>query len=521
MPLSEHGAPPPAGRPGDLTDLLALGGAPRAVSTLAAAVSGVHLGADVAVDHLAYDSRRVCPGALFFALRGSRTDGHEHAAAAVSAGAVAAVVERPLPLEVPQVVVRSVPAAIGPMSAAFYGWPSRRMAVVGVTGTNGKTTICSLVRQCLEYDGVPSGQVGTVGTYYAGRHLPPRLTTPQAPAVQAALADMEGHGVRAVAMEASSHGLHQHRVDGIEFAIGVFTNLAREHLDYHGTMERYFEAKALLFHPSRCRFALIGVDDEWGRRLASTVKVPSLTCGHGADADVRVAERSLGLDGIEVSVDGPDGAVLLRSPLVGRVNGANVALAYLAARHLGVGHRSLAASMPWVEPPPGRFELVQAGQPFMVVVDYAHTADALTALIETARELCGPAGRVTVVLGARGGRDRGKRPLVGRAAAQADVVVLTADSPGPESPLDIIEQLRAGVVGAGSPATVLADEDRRRAIEVALGQAAPGDVVLICGRGHESVQHFGELEVVLDDREAARTALHAAGHRLEPEGCAG
>lgn len=521
MARSEHGGPPPAGGPSELTDLLAFGGTPRAVSTLAAAVSGVHLGADVVVDRLAYDSRDVRPGALFFALRGLRTDGHDHAAAAADAGALAAVVEHPLPLEVPQVVVRSVPAAIGPMSAAFYGWPSRRMQVVGVTGTNGKTTICSLVRQCMDSDGVPSGQVGTVGTYYADRHLPPRLTTPQAPAVQATLAEMEGHGVRAVAMETSSHGLHQHRVDGIEFAVGVFTNLAREHLDYHGTMERYFEAKTLLFQPARCQFALIGVDDEWGRRLASTVKVPHLTCGHGADADVRVEERSLGLDGIEVSIEGPDGAVLLRSPLIGRVNGANVALAYLVARHLGVGQGSLVASMPWAEPPPGRFELVQAGQPFMVVVDYAHTADSLEALIQTARELRAPGGRVTVVLGARGGRDRGKRPLVGEAAAQADVVVLTADSPGPESPLDIIEQLRAGVVASGRPVTIMAEEDRRRAIEAAVGQAEPGDVVLICGRGHESVQHFGDLEVALDDREAARAALGAAGHRLEPEGCAG
>lgn len=517
MPAHEHGVVPAAGRPTDLSDLLALGGEPRPLSVLAGEVSGALVGADVAVDHLAYDSRKVRPGALFFAMPGIHTDGHQHAAGAVAAGARAVVVEHQLPLDVPQVIVPSVQAAIGPMSAAFYGWPTRRLQVVGVTGTNGKTTVCSLLRQCLDRAGVPSGQIGTVGTYYAGRQLRTGLTTPQAPAMHAVLAQMEAHGVRAVAVETSSHGLHQHRVDGIDFGVGVFTNLAREHLDYHGTMERYFEAKALLFEPSRCRFALIGVDDEWGRRLASSVSVPHLTCGHRGHADVRIRERSLGLDGIEVCLDGPDGVVTLRSPLIGRFNASNVAMAYLAAHHLGGGQQALASAMPWIEPPPGRFELIQAGQPFLVVVDYAHTADALEAVVETARELARPGGRVAVVLGARGGRDRGKRPMVGRAAAQGDVVVLTTDSPGPESAADIIEQLREGVVSSGRSVGVFAEEDRRAAIQLAIGQAEPGDVVLVCGRGHELFQHFSDLEVAMDDREAARAALQDAGYDLEAE----
>ena len=463
------------------------------------------VGGDAVVRSLAHDSRRVLAGSLFFALRGRRSDGHDHAGAAVAAGAAALVVERVLDLPVPQLVVRSVRAAMGPLAAAFYGHPSRHMAVVGVTGTNGKTTVCTVLRQALDAGGAPAGQVGTIGSRFGDRSIPTDLTTPQAPDVQWTLWQMRRAGVRAVAMEASSHGLDQRRLDGTAFDIGIFTNLTREHLDYHGTMERYLDAKALLFDPTRCRLAIVGVDDDWGRRLAARVRIPVVTFGRCSDADLRFEVCERGLDGITVSTSGPEGGAVLKSRLVGAVNGANVAAAYLAARRLGLDEGAAAAGIEGGAPPPGRFELVDAGQPFLVVVDYAHTPDALAALIGTARRLA--AGRVTVVVGARGGRDAGKRRLTGRVAARADRVVLTTDSPGDEPGEAIIDALRSGVLEAGAGRKVVVEQDRRRAIGWAAASAGPGDVVLVVGRGHEQVQHVGEATIPFDDRVAAHDAL--------------
>lgn len=480
--------------------------APRAVplSRLATAVPHRGLSGEATVNGVAYDSRKVSPGYLFFALHGVHTDGHDHAAAAVAAGASALVVEHPLDLSVPQLVVPSVAAAIGPLAAAYYGRPSDRLATVGVTGTNGKTTICTVLRQVLDAAGIPAGQIGTVGSHFLGRSVPTTLTTPQAPDLQEALWEMAEAGVRAVAVEASSHGLDQGRLDGIAFDVGIFTNLDREHLDYHLTMERYWEAKATLFDPARCRTAIVGVDGKWGRRLAERLEVPAVTFGSRTRADVQVEAEERGLAGLEVTLSGHGEGVTLTSPLVGLVNVENVAAAYLAARHLGVSAHDAAAGIAVASPPPGRFELVDGGQPFLVVVDYAHTAEALTALIATARRLS--SGRVTVVLGARGGRDPGKRPLVGRAAATADRVVLTADSPGEEPVDQIIQAVYRGVLEGGGVSTTV-EPDRRTAIDLAVSSSEPGDVVLIVGRGHEQYQHFGERTVLLDDRVAAREAL--------------
>jgi UDP-N-acetylmuramoyl-L-alanyl-D-glutamate--2,6-diaminopimelate ligase len=481
------------------------------LSVLAATVPGAQLGGDALVQGIAYDSRRVQPGSLFFAMPGTRTDGHAHAEAAVASGACALVVERPLELAVPQLIVRSVRAAIGPLAAAYYGRPSDRLAVVGVTGTNGKTTVCSLLRRCLDSAGVPAGQIGTVGSHFLGRALPTSLTTPQAPDLQWTLWQMAQAGVQVVGMEASSHGLDQGRLSGISFDIGIFTNLSREHLDYHGTMEHYWEAKAALFDPDRCRFALIGVDDDWGRRLAGQVQVPVVTFGQDRRADVGVTVEQHGLDGITVELSGFDGGVRLHSRLVGSVNGMNLAAAYLATRRLGTDPDLCIAGIAACDPPPGRFELVDAGQPFLVVVDYAHTPDALAALIVTARQLA--TGVVTVVVGARGGRDPGKRPITGRVAAAADRVFLTTDSPGDEPIGGIIDALYRGALEADGDATVVVEPDRRRAIEMAVEASGPGDVVLIVGRGHETVQHIGGETVALDDRLAAHDALVAQSGR--------
>jgi UDP-N-acetylmuramoyl-L-alanyl-D-glutamate--2,6-diaminopimelate ligase len=341
-----------------------------ALSELARVVPGGTLEGDALVRGISYDSRKVVDGSLFFALRGTRTDGHDHARDAVAAGAIALVVEQPFALDVAQLVVPSVRAAIGPMSAAFYGRPSSQLAVVAVTGTNGKTTTCSILRHCLSASGIPAGQVGTVGSHFLGRTLGTSLTTPQAPDLQWILHQMVRAGVRAVTMEASSHGLDQRRMDGVEVDVGVFTNLTREHLDYHGSMEAYLEAKARLFEPSRCRAAIVCVDDRWGRELARGLAVPVTTFGRGPGADARFSVEERGLAGIAVELASPDGTVRLSSPLVGRVNGANVAAAYLAARALGVAPELAVAAIAAAPPPPGRFELVDAGQPFLVVVDY-------------------------------------------------------------------------------------------------------------------------------------------------------
>ena len=478
-----------------------------ALSELAAELPDGVLRGDALVRSISYDSRKVLDGSLFFALPGTRTDGHDHAAAAVAAGAAAVVVERPIDVGVAQLIVPSVRAAIGPMSSAFYGRPSEELDVVAVTGTNGKTTTCALVRHCLTSAGVVAGQIGGVGTHFLGRAIATSLTTPQAPDIQWTLRQMVRSGVSAVAMEASSHGLDQRRMDDVQVDLGIFTNLTREHLDYHGTMERYFDAKARLFEPSRCGAALVCVDDGWGRQLARSLEIPVTTFAERADADDRFAVEEHGLDGIVVELRGPEGECRLTSPLVGRVNGANVVAAYLAARSLGVPADEARAGIATAPAPPGRFELVDMGQPFLVVVDYAHTPDALGALIATARRIA--TGRVTVVLGARGGRDKGKRPETGRVAASADRVLLTTDSPGEEPIADIIRALYSGALEAETAAEVVVERDRRAAIDRALEISEAGDVVLIVGRGHEQFQHIGSETVALDDRAAARESLLA------------
>ncbi len=492
--------------------------APMRLSDLARAVSDGILVGDADVRAIAYDSRRVIDGTLFFAMGGTRTDGHDHAGDAVAAGACGLVVERQLDLPVPQLVVPSVRHAMGPMSALFYGNPATRLATVAVTGTNGKTTTSTVLRECLEAAGMPAGQIGTVGSWFLDRNLPTSLTTPYAPELHWTLREMARSGVRAVAVEASSHGLDQGRLDGIVFDVGIFTNLTREHLDYHGTMERYWLAKASLFEPDRCRLGIIAVDDRWGRRLAERVDIPVLTFGKSDDADVRYDVVEHGLEGLTVTVEAADGPATLRTSLVGAVNAANVTAAYLSARHLGIPQEDVVKGIAAAAAPPGRFQLVDAGQPFLVVVDYAHTPDALAALLRTARKIA--KGRVSVVLGARGGRDRGKRPMMGQIAAHADAVYLTTDSPGDEPISQIFRALYQGTLDAGRSTTVVVDPDRRSAITRAVGAAREGDAVLIVGRGHEQFQHIGDETVPLDDRVAARDAIVATWSDVATGPCA-
>jgi UDP-N-acetylmuramoyl-L-alanyl-D-glutamate--2,6-diaminopimelate ligase len=464
---------------------------------------------DPEIAGLAYDSREVTPGTLFFCVPGEHSDGHDFAARAVAAGAVALVVERPLGLGVPELQVVSVRAAMGPLAARFYGDPSAKLRVVGVTGTNGKTTTAFLVRALLEAAGERCGLLGTVTSVVGGIERPVTRTTPEAIEVQRALRAMFDGGERACAMEVSSHALQLGRVAGTGFAAAIFTNLTQDHLDFHATMEDYFQAKRRLFVPDdpayRPAHAVINVDDPYGRLLA--LELPdALTFALDAPADYRAHGVRVGFDGCRFELDARGEARSVSLPLPGRFNVANALAALAAAHTLGGDLDVLVAALEAPVRVPGRFEPVQEGQDFAVLVDYAHTPDSLENLLGAARELA--RGRVLCVFGAGGDRDRGKRPLMGAIAARmADVALITSDNPRSEPPEAIVAEVLAGVEGAG---TVLTEVDRRVAIAQAIALAASGDVVVIAGKGHEQGQEFaGGRKLPFDDVTVAREALRA------------
>lgn len=468
-------------------------------------------GGDVVVVDCTHDSRLVQPGGLFCALPGAHYDGHRYAAAAVRAGARALLVQRFLDLPVPQLRVPNVRWVIGPVAAAIHGRPADGLSIAGVTGTNGKTTTSYLLHSAFVAAGWKASLLGTVETRIGHHRVSSSLTTLEAPELHRVFARMRGEGVRATAMEVSSHALDQHRVGGVGFKVAVFTNLSPEHLDYHGTIEQYYFTKSLLFTPEVSRAALVCVDDEWGVRLASQSRIPTTTFGHSDRADARITEVGSDLRGTRIVLDCSDGRVELSARTVGACNSANLAAAYLGARAMGVPAEAAAAGIADCPTVPGRSEPVDVGQPFLVLVDYAHTPDAIRAQIATARDrLAGPGGQVLLVVGCRGGRDRYKRPEIGRVALTADTTVFTSDSPGEEDPQAIVAQMLTGALGRPGWAVVV-ELDRAAAIHRAVAMAGPGDVVLIVGRGHERVQHQAGLELTLDDREQARAALVAQG----------
>ena len=480
---------------------------PIALSHLSRSLPAGQLLGDAMVHGLCLHGGRVDPGDLFVAIRGQRVDGHDHAAEALRRGAAALVVDHVLPLSVPQLVVSSTRAAVGPLAAAFYRDPADKLSVVGVTGTNGKTTTCELVRACLDTPGAPAGQISSTGLHLGPRFRPPsELTTPEAPDLQASLAALVEAGSQGVSVEVSSHSLELHRIDGIGFDVGVFLGLTPEHLDYHRTMEAYFAAKARLFSPERCRRAVICTDDEWGRRLAASCPVPVTTYGRGPRADVVYRVESRGLEGVTVNLEGRGGTTTIRSRLIGTVNAPNIVGAYLAARAVGVPGPQAQAAIAACGAPPGRFEIVTTDEPFFVVVDYAHTPDALAAILATARQLA--TGRVHLVLGARGERYAQKRADMGRVAARADRVIFATDSPGDEEPLGILEELLAGVPTERRQVASI-ELDRQTAIRRSVESLEDGDILLLTGRGHEGAQRFADRRVPLDDRVAARFALGA------------
>ncbi len=493
--------------------------------------SGVTGGAEaVEIDGLAYDSRRVQPGALFFCVPGEHSDGHDHAAQAVAAGAAALVVERPLGVGVPEVLVSSARAAEGPVAARFYGDPARELRVLGVTGTNGKTTTAYLMRALLQASGVQCGLLGTVKSVIGGQDRPVARTTPEAIDLQADLRAMCAAGDEACAMEVSSHALVLERVGAVPFAVAVFTNLTQDHLDFHPTMEEYFLAKRRLFLPEqgeRPAASVVNLGDEYGQRLAGEVPDALTYAVEGQDAVERRADyaaRGLrcGPEGARFILRTPAGEQPLTLPMPGRFNVAN-ALAALAGVHaLGCPLDPLLEALQAGVRVPGRFEPVEEGQAFAVVVDYAHTPDSLENVLRAAREMVHGHGRLICVFGAGGDRDRGKRPLMGETAARlADEVIVTSDNPRSEDPEAIVEEVFAGIheprVAPTSGYTANGIVDRRVAIHAAIADGQPGDVVVIAGKGHEQGQEFSDgRRVPFDDATVAREALrkyraHVAG----------
>ena len=470
-----------------------------------------------------HDSRAVGVGDLFCCVPGATTDGHDHAPAAVAAGAAALLVERPLGLPVAaEVRVASVRAAMGPLAAAAWGDPSTKLAVLGVTGTNGKTTTTWLLEAIARAAGIRPGVIGTIGARIDGEPVPGERTTPEATELQALLARMVGAGVGLAAIEVSSHALVMGRVDGTRFAAACFTNLSHDHLDFHAGLDDYFEAKALLFDPARTDAAATNLDDPHGAEIARRAEAAGLAVlGFGLDAPGATV-RAEGLDaspaGNTFRLVSPYGSAAVRSPLVGRFNAANALAAAATALAAGLDVEAVAAGLSAPVVVPGRMERVEAGQPFPVLVDYAHTPDGLEQVLRAARPLVGGnSGRLVVVFGCGGDRDRAKRPAMGKAAAGlADVIVVTSDNPRSEDPLAIIEEVVAGIPSGTHPVVVA---DRRQAVREALAGRGPGDVVVVAGKGHEQGQTAGGVTVPFDDRVVTREELARLGWNPDdPEG---
>jgi UDP-N-acetylmuramoyl-L-alanyl-D-glutamate--2,6-diaminopimelate ligase len=479
-------------------------------------------GDDTEIAGLAYDSRLVRPGALFFCVPGFRSDGHDFATQAIADGAVALVVERPLGLGVPEVLVPSVRAAMGPLASRFYGDPTASLKVVGITGTNGKTTTAFLVRALLEAAGEQTGLLGTVTSIVGGHERPAdrrstgssigRRTTPEAIDLQAGFRAMLEAGDRACAMEVSSHALELARAGGIRFAAAVFTNLTQDHLDFHPTMEDYFLAKRLLFLPGEGpppRVSVVNVGDPYGRRLAGGIE-GARTFAVDAPADYSATDLRCDFAGCRFALHTPLGEREVTLPMPGRFNVAN-ALGALAAVHaLGFDLDTLVAALERGVRVPGRFEPVDAGQDFAVLVDYAHTPDSLDNVLRCARDIA--KGRVICVFGAGGDRDRGKRPLMGEISARlSDVTVVTSDNPRSEAPAEIVAEIVSGIPSAAViDGSVRVEVDRRAAIERALSLAMTDDVVVIAGKGHEQGQELADgRKLPFDDVTVARELLGA------------
>ncbi len=475
--------------------------------------ASIHGVDDVFVTGITHDSRAVRPGDIYLARSGEHAHGVAYVAEALAAGALAVLTDPPSVVSavaagVETVIVVADPrAAAGPAAAWVYGDPARDLDVIGVTGTNGKTTVAYLLDGGLRAAGRRTGLVGTVETRIGDDVIPSARTTPEATDLQAVFAVMRERGVTAVAMEVSSHALALDRVAGTTFAVSAFTNLSQDHLDFHADMDDYFAAKARLFTASYSARAVVSVDDSWGRRLSMTATVDVITVGAPPADWVRV-EETVTASGGRTTLRAPDGAHHdIDVSLPGRFNARNAALAYVALLTAGIEPSAARTGIASVTAIPGRMERIDAGQPFLALVDYAHTPAAVTTLLAEARGLTS-GGRVVVVLGCGGDRDRGKRPLMGAAVARgADVAVLTNDNPRSEDPLAILAAMADGARAAGGSAEIVVEPDRRRAIGLAVQRCAPGDVLVVAGKGHEQGQEQDGVVTPFDDRVVLKEAL--------------
>jgi UDP-N-acetylmuramoyl-L-alanyl-D-glutamate--2,6-diaminopimelate ligase len=478
------------------------------LAELVAGLPGARIVGDgsVGVLELAYDSRKVEPGTLFFCVVGEKVDGHEFGPRAVEDGASALVVERELTeVAVPQVVVSDSRAAMAPLAAQFFGDPTEKLRVVGVTGTNGKTTTAFLVHEILKAADYPCGLLGTVKQIVGGVQKEVVRTTPEAIELQRTFCQMLAGGDEACAMEVSSHAMTLHRADAIHFEVAIFTNLTQDHLDFHADMEDYFLAKRKLFEAGP-KTAIVNVDDPYGRRLAQEFECVTFSA-EGAEADYSARDVSFDAGGARFSV----GEMDLRTGLPGHFNVANALGAFAAAEAMGVGSEIAAAGLARAARVPGRFEPIDEGQGFSVLVDYAHTPDSLENVLRAARRLT--TGSLISVFGAGGDRDRDKRPKMGRAGAElSDLAVITSDNPRSEDPEAIVAEVVAGAKAAAGASEFVVVVDRREAIALALGRAEPGDTVVIAGKGHEQGQEFeAGRKIPFDDREVAREELWKLG----------
>jgi UDP-N-acetylmuramoyl-L-alanyl-D-glutamate--2,6-diaminopimelate ligase len=463
--------------------------------------------ADLEISGLAYDSRRVAPGTLFFCVPGETADGHKFAALAVQAGAVAVVVERPLELEPSVVQARVVDARAAMAHAAvrFNDDPTAELRVAGITGTNGKTTTAFLARHLLEASNVRTGLLGTVKRVVGGVTEDVERTTPEAIDLQATFRRMLRGGDLACAMEVSSHALSLRRTEGIRFAVATFTNLTQDHLDFHVDMENYFQAKRRLLAAGRVDRRVVNLDDPYGQRLVAELECVTFSATGDPGADYRALDVVFDASGSGFRCVGPRGEAEVRTPLPGRFNVENALAAIATVGELGIALSDAAAALGTAERVPGRFEPMVEGQPFAVLVDYAHTPDSLENALAAARQVTD--GRLICVFGCGGDRDRDKRPLMGEIAARlSEVCVVTSDNPRSEEPRAIIDEILAGIPDDGAELSV--EVDRSDAIALALGAARPGDTVVIAGKGHEQGQEFeGGRKIPFDDAEVARTEL--------------
>lgn len=483
---------------------------------------GVSLAADVPpgadnldITGLAFDSRKVKTGFLFFAFQGAKADGTQFAQQAIEQGAVAVCSELPAPEGFPSlwIQVRHGRRALSQIAKTFYNLPDESVAITGVTGTNGKTTTSFLIDYLLRAAGRTTALIGTIEYHLAGRVLPAVNTTPESLDVWQLLAELRDLGGTHATMEISSHALELGRVYGLNVHTAIFTNLTQDHLDFHGTMDRYFASKHMLFtgaNGTPPKFAIVNHDDAYGRKLATPNETVRRTYGRREGADLRAVEIKAGFDGLTFVIEHDGRRTPVHSPMVGTINIYNLLAAFATGLTYGLDPEQMAAQLSTFTAVPGRFERVEEGQPFLVLVDYAHTDDALKNAIAAAREL--KPKRVITLFGCGGDRDRRKRSLMGMAASEhSDFVILTSDNPRSEDPLAILMDAMVGVRRFDTPHVM--EQDRAKAIRLALSEAKAGDVVLIAGKGHETYQILKDRTIHFDDREVAREVLHGFGYQ--------